>query len=97
MLGKSGGKSLLWTNVEDQLGCSLVERAVSCRERARSEGVDGECMDAQRHEADEEMLSGAPGRSGGDANADEAIGDKAYTGFVTDAVLEVDANLTVQP
>lgn len=54
-------------------------------------------MDAQRHEADEEMLSGAPGRSGGDANADEAIGDKAYTGFVTDAVLEVDANLTVQP
>ena len=97
MLGKSSGKSLLWTDVEYQLGCSLVERAVSCRERARSEGVDGEGVDAERYEADEEMLSDAPGRSGGDANADEAIGDKAYTGFVTEAVLEVDADLTVQP
>lgn len=54
-------------------------------------------MDAERHEADEEMLTNAPGRSGGYANADEAVGDKAYAGFVADAVLEVDADLTVQP
>ena len=97
MLGKSSGEALLWTDVEDELGCCLVEGAVSCRKRARSEGVDGARMDTERHEPDEEMLPNDPGRSGGDANADEAIGDKAYTGFVTEAVLEVDADLTVQP
>lgn len=59
--------------------------------------MDGECVDAERHEADEEMLTNAPGRSGGYANADEAVGYKAYAGFVTDTVLEVDADLTVEP
>ena len=54
-------------------------------------------MDAERHEADEEMLSDAPGRSRRDANADEAVGDKAYAGFVADTVLEVDSDLTVEP
>ena len=54
-------------------------------------------MNAERHEADEEMLSDAPGRSGGDANADEAVGDNANVGFVANSVLEVDADLTMQP
>ena len=43
------------------------------------------------------MLSDAPGRSRRDANADEAVGDKAYAGFVADTVLEVDSDLTVEP
>lgn len=97
VLGQSSGKTLLRTDVEDQLRCRFVERAVSCRKRARSERVNGEGVDAERHEADEEMLSDAPGRSSRDANADEAVGDKAYAGFVADPVLEVDADLTVEP
>lgn len=54
-------------------------------------------MDAERHEADEEMLSDAPCRSGGDANADEAVGSEAHAGLVVHAVLEVDADLAMQP
>ena len=97
MLSQSSGKPLLRADVQNQFGCCLVERAVSCRKRACSEGVDGEGVDAERHEADEEMLSDAPGRSRRDANADEAVGDKACAGFVADTVLEVDADLTVEP
>lgn len=97
MLSEASGETLLWTDVKNQFGCRLVEGAVSRRKRARGEGMDGESMNSEPHEADEEMLANAPGRSGGDANADEAIGDKAYAGFVADAVLEVDTNLTVQP
>lgn len=97
MLGESGGEAFLRTNVEDQFGCCLVKRAVVCWKRARSKGVDGKGVNAKRHEADEEMLSDAPGRSSRDANADEAVGDKAYAGFVADPVLEVDADLTVEP
>lgn len=97
MLGKSGSETLLWTDVKDQFGCCLVERAVVCWKRTCGEGMDGEGVDAERHEADEEMLSDAPGRRGGDANADEAVGSKAYAGLVLHAVLEVDADLTVQP
>ena len=54
-------------------------------------------MDAERHEADEEMLSNAPSRSGGNANADEAVGSKAYPGLVVHTVLKVDADLAMQP
>jgi len=43
------------------------------------------------------VLSDTPVRLGGYANADEAVGDKAYIGSVADAVLEVDANLAMQP
>ena len=97
MLGKSGGETLLRADVKDKFRCCLVERAVVCRERARSEGVDGEGVDAERHEADEEMLPDAPGRTGGDANIDEAVGSKAYASMVVHAVLKVDANLAMQP
>ena len=97
MLGQSSGETFLWADVKDQLGCGLVKGAVSSWKRARSERMNGEGVNAERHKADEEMLSDAPGRSGGYANADEAIGDKAYAGFMADTVLEVDADLTVQP
>lgn len=97
MLGKPGSETLLRADVKDKFRCCLVERAVVCRERARSEGVDGEGVDAERDEADEEMLSDAPGRSGGDTNTDEAVGSKAYTGSVVHAMLKVDANLAMQP
>lgn len=97
MLGESGGEAFLRTNVEDQFGCCLVKRAVVCWKRARSKGVDGKGVNAKRHEADEEMLSDAPGRRGGNANADEAVSGEAHAGLVVHAVLEVDANLAMQP
>ena len=95
MLGESGGEAFLRTNVEDQFGCCLVKRAVVCWTRARSEGVDREGVDSERHEANEEMLSDAPGRRGGDADADETVGSKAYACVVVYAVLEVDADLAM--
>lgn len=97
MLGEASGEAFLRTDVENQFRRCLVKSAVVCWKRARGERVNGECVDAERHEADEEMLSDAPGRSGGDANADEAVGRKAYAGLMVYAVLEVDADLTVQP
>lgn len=97
MFGEASGEALLRTDVENQFGCHLVERAGVRWERACSEGVNGEGVDSERHEADEEMLSDAPGRIGGDTDADEAVGSKAYTGLVVYAVLEVDADLAVQP
>ena len=97
MFGEASGETLLWTDIKDQFGCRLVERVVVCWERARSEGMDGEGVDAERHEADEEMLSDAPGRRGGNANADEAVSGEAHAGLVVHAVLEVVANLAMQP
>ena len=59
--------------------------------------MDSRSVQAEGEEADEEVLSDTPVRLGGYANADKAVGYKAYAGFVADTMLEVDADLTVEP
>jgi len=54
--------------------------------------VDSEC-----DETDEEMLAYAPSGCRRYAHANEAVGCHAQFCFVTDTMLEVDANLAMQP
>lgn len=97
--GQAAGKATAGLDVKGHDGLGLADQLVAVGKAADGERVGGEAVQAERQEAEEDVLARLPEHEGpdGDIDAEGVVGDAGDGRAAADTVVEVGLHLGIGP